>query len=156
MNYNNINKRKNKIMNVLIENLIKQNDLFFISEKDNIETLKPRIPDNFMTKNDYEDNKTKRVCFSTSIDGCLIGLSMNCENKIFYVYQPINKYKIYKPNTKEVPDCEITNEVWITQDVRVKCIGKILCYGSYDNPIIYSYGKNNEAKLYKWKWRWIN
>ena len=90
-------KRKDIIVESIF-NMLQQ--YYFISDKNNIKTLYPRIPDNFMTKNGYEDNITKRVCFSTSIGGCLAALSMNCENKEFYVYQPVGKYKIYKPTKK--------------------------------------------------------
>lgn len=96
-------KRKDIIVESIF-NMLQQ--YYFISDKNNIKTLYPRIPDNFMTKNGYEDNITKRVCFSTSIGGCLAALSMNCENKEFYVYQLLvnikyinlqkNKYPIVK------------------------------------------------------------
>ena len=65
-------------------NKVTGNDLFFLSQTNmDGKTLTPRIPKNFFTENGFEDNKTKRVCFATSIDACLMGLSMNCTNKEF-------------------------------------------------------------------------
>lgn len=115
----------------------------------------PSIPDNYFTKNGYEDNTTKRICFSTSINKCLMALSMNCKNKEFYVYSPCNPYKLYKPSIKEVPDSKITNEVWILEPVKLKLLGKIKCIDSINNDgYEFSYG-NNKAILYDWKYEWI-
>lgn len=56
------------ILNYIEEsNIINQMQLFFISTKENIKRLVPRIPDNFFTRKGYEDNKIPRVCFSTDI-----------------------------------------------------------------------------------------
>lgn len=136
----------------------KSNQLYFISEKENVKTLTPRIPDNFFTINGYEDNKTLRVCFSTDIGKCLMGLSSRCVDKKYYVYQPDGDYKVISPTKKQVPDVEITDEKWICEKVQVKCIGQILCIGDKgEDGIPYTYGYNNEytAELYEWNWKWI-
>lgn len=96
------------------------------SDNQDDKKFKPRIPDCRM---DEEDGKTKRVCFSTSILGCLYAISainyMNTD-KIFYVHVPYNyKGKIHKPTIKQVPDVRITREKWFLNQVRLKCIGKI-------------------------------
>ena len=123
----------------------------------------PRIPDNYFVKNGYEDNKTPRVCFAPSIDKCLMALSRNCSLEEFYVQipDPSNNFKIYKPNTKEVPDSGITDELWILEEVNQICIGKIkvigddgkpghkFTYGPFNNPTKFS------AELYGWNWEWI-
>lgn len=128
---------------------------------DNIK-IKPAIPDNFLTKNGYEDNKTPRVCFSKSVDGCLRGLSQNLTNKEFYVHVPLYqrniKSHIVHPTTDKVPDCKITKEVWITVPVKMKCIGKIKVLkdrGEDGLPYTYEKGKNKHtAELYDWDWIW--
>ena len=139
----------------------KEKKYYFLSENDmNEKVLQPRIPNNFMTKNGYEDNKTKRVCFAPTIDQCLMGLSMNLKDKEFYVHIPypeinINKL-IYKPSIKEVPDSKITGEVWIKVPIKSICIGKILVTGDAGEPgIPYTYGNGQTAELYKWNWKWI-
>lgn len=69
-------------------------NLYHLSSNNmNGKTIFPRVPENFFTKNGYEDSKTKRVCFSTSIDGCLRGMSQNLTNKKFYVHIPDPSYK---------------------------------------------------------------
>ena len=137
-------------------------NLFFISKDgDYDETIvQPRIPDNYMTQNGFEDSKTPRVCFSTSIDGCLMGLSQNITNKEFYVYHPVGKHKVITPTEKQVPDVKITKERWICEPVELTCIGKIKAIdenGPKDDGIPYRYGKNNEheARLYSWGYKWI-
>ena len=142
------------------ERLIKS--LYFISETpiDSTTSIVPRIPNNFMTRNGYEDNTTPRVCFSTSIDGCLTGLSMNVSDKTFYVYHPISNARIITPTIKQVPDVKITNERWICDSVHLHYVGKIKAFdenGPKDDGIPYRYGKNNEheARLYRWGWKWI-
>lgn len=128
---------------------------YHISKAKDLKSLTPRVPDNFMTKNGYEDGKTARVCFATSIDGCLKGLSKNCAGEEYFVYVPDGNYKIYKPSKKEVPDVEITGEVWIKETVELKCIGKIKVIedaGKDGEP--YTYGEYT-AELYEWNYKWI-
>lgn len=129
---------------------------------DNVK-VKPSIPDNFLTKNGYEENKTSRVCFSKDIDGCLRGLSQNLTNKELYVNVPIYqrniKQHIVHPTVDKVPDCKITKEIWITVPVKMKCIGKIkVLKDRGDDGLSYTYGKGKDkhtAELYDWDWIWI-
>lgn len=131
------------------------NKLYFISEKQDLKKLEPRIPNNFFTKNGYEDSKTPRVCFSTDIGKCLSALSMNCANHEYYVYSPAKDYKVITPTQKQVPDVKITDEKWIIEPVELICIGKILCIGDDGKDgMPFKYG-NNTAELYGWKWKWI-
>lgn len=136
--------------------------LFFISSEEDLhETeMTPRIPNNYMTDNGYEDNKTPRISFSTSIDGCLMGLGKNVSNQVFYVYQPAGKYKVITPTIDQVPDVKITKERWICEPVKLVRVGKIRAIdenGPHDDGIPYTYGKNgeHEARLYHWGWKWI-
>lgn len=118
--------------------------------------IRPTVPSNYMTKNGYEDGKTKRVCFATSIDGCLRGLSLNCEGMKLFVHVPDGNYNIYKPSNKEVPDASITGEVWIKKAVKMKCIGQIYVIGDKgEDGIPYKYG-DKTAELYDWEWKWID
>ena len=132
--------------------------LYFISEKDikdNI--LYPRIPDNYFTQHNYEDNKHERICFCKTIDKCLMALSKNCTNIVFNVYEVdnINNYQVYEPNINEVPDCEITKELWILTPVKIKLVGKIKCTEAVENDgYTFSYG-DKTAKLYEWKYEWM-
>lgn len=119
-------------------------------------TIQPTVPSNYMTKNGYEDGKTKRVCFATSIDGCLRGLSLKCEGMKLFVHVPDGNYNIYKPSNKEVPDANITGEVWIKKAVKMKCIGQIYVIGDKgEDGIPYKYG-DKTAELYDWEWKWID
>lgn len=124
---------------------------YFISEKKlSTLTLEPRIPDNFLTKNGYEDSETPRVSFAPSIDKCLAGLSQNLDDKTFYVYEPvdISKCDVYKPNEKAVPDSKITDELWITNPVELKPVKKIKITGNRGSDgKNYIYG-DHEATLY--------
>lgn len=119
-------------------------------------TIQPTVPSNYITKNGYEDGKTKRVCFATSIDGCLRGLSLKCEGMKLFVHVPDGNYNIYKPSNKEVPDASITGEVWIKKAVKMKCIGQIYVIGDKgEDGIPYKYG-DKTAELYDWEWKWID
>ena len=118
-------------------------------------TIQPSVPNNFMTKNGYEDGKTKRVCFSSSIDGCLRALSQKCPGMKLFVHVPDGEYDTYKPSVKEVPDVKITKEVWIKEPVKLKCIGQISVIGDRgEKGMPYKYG-DKTAELYDWDWRWI-
>lgn len=104
-------------------------------------TFKPRVPCSIM---DQEDNRTKRVCFSTNIRGCLkaidIELFLNFGDDEYFVHVP-NNYsgKIYKPSVSEVPDVKDTREKWLLNRVNLKCIGKIKVYKSKRNKFIYKW-----------------
>ena len=129
---------------------------YFISEKklENL-TLTPRVPRNFLTKNGYEDSETPRVSFAPSIDGCLAGLSQNLDDKEFYVYQPvdISKCEVYKPNTKAVPDSEITGELWITNPVELKQVKRIAITGNRgEDGKKYTYGNNAAILFDDWEY----
>jgi hypothetical protein len=106
--------------------------------------LKPRIPKSIMEG--FEDCRTKRVCFSTSMIGCIEAVT--CCNSYyysekFYVYKPINYTgKIVKPSEEQVIDVESTREKWFTNKVNVQCIGKIRAWGL---------NKRNRKSI-RWKW----
>ena len=134
---------------------IKRKGLYCVSENPNLKILNPRIPDNYMTKNGYEDSKTKRVCFAPTIDQCLMGLSQNLKGKELYVYIPDGDYNLYSPTVKEVPDSDITNEIWIKEPVKVKLVSKIKVIKDKGlDGKKYKYG-NHEAELYEWDWKEI-
>lgn len=119
-------------------------------------TLVPRIPNNFLIRNGYEDSTTKRVCFTTSINNCLMGMSANLKNKEFYVHVPSGDVKTIKPTTTQVPDSKITGELWVTSPVKLTCVGKIKVVSDDGKPgKPYTYGNNLKAELYGWKWEWV-
>lgn len=130
---------------------------YFISEKEmDGKELKPRIPSNYLTKHGYEDSETSRICFTDDVGKCLTALSQNVKGKTFNVYEPddIKKYSVYKPNTKAVPDSDITGELWITEPVKLKNIGRITVTGDDGKPgKRYKYG-SKYAELYGWDYEW--
>ena len=144
-------------MGILLEALKENKNIYFVSsDNKNLKILQPRVPDNYFTKNNYEDNTTKRICFSTSINGCLMGLSQNLKNKEFYVHQAIGDYHIIHPTILQVPDSKITKEVWLLKPTKIKVIGKILVYEDDKKPgHKFTYGDGKVAELYGWKYKWI-
>ena len=125
---------------------------FHISEKNrNNEMFRPRIPSNTM---DGEDEKTKRICVSTCISGCIRAIiDDHCyrfDDGIYYVHVPWNyKGKVIKPTKVQVPDVNVTKEKWLTSKVRMRCIGKIMVFRS---------NKRDPYKHYcghSYRFRWI-
>ena len=149
--------KNKKIPNALkLENY--KGKLYFISEN-NIdgETLIPRIPKNFLTEHGYEDKTIPRICFSDDPGKCLTALSQNVKGKTFYVYEPDNSARknLYKPNSKAVPDQAITNEMWVTQPVKINRVGSIYVVGDDGKDgMKYSYGNGKNAELYGWNYIW--
>lgn len=151
-------KSSMKESNIVLESSSKTRPkLYFVSEKElHGEILQPKIPDNYLTRQGYEDNKTKRVCFAPSIDKCLIALSKNCTGMVLNVYSPDKAYDIYKPTKNEVPDVGITGEIWIKEPVKLVKVGKIRVIGDKGtNGLKYTYGDGKEAELYEWAWKYI-
>ena len=140
-----------------IDDSKQSNKLFFVSGiKKPILTLEPRIPDNFLTRNNFEDNTTKRVCLSTSISGCLTALSCNLTNKILYVYTPMDDMEVYTPDVDEVPDVNITDEKWCLNTCVVRLCYKILVIDATDDEYPYTYGGKHLACLYGWRYKILN
>lgn len=134
--------------------------LYFISESDiDGETLKPRVPKNYLTESGYEDNETPRICFTDDPGKCLTALSQNVSGKTFHVYEPDDsaKQNLYKPNSKAVPDQKITNEMWVTEPTTIHKVGTIFCIGDDGKDgMRYTYGNGKSAELYGWKYVWLN
>lgn len=133
---------------------MKKKKFYFISDNDSLVYLHPRIPNNFFTKNGYEDNITKRVCLSESVSGALSALSQNLQNKVLTVYE-VYLASYYKPSITEVPDCKVTQEVWSLNPVKLHKIYKIKITSAVDNPLIFYYG-NKCAETYRWNYIKIN
>ncbi len=164
---NKIEKKLSKLYNsakVLGEQFIleaaKTKRMYHLSQSnlDN-KTIQPNIPSNFFTKNGYEENKTPRVCFAPSISKCLRALTQKCEDMVLFVHVPDGKYDVYTPTLKEVPDQNLTGEMWITKPVKLKCIGCVKVIKDKGEPgLKYYYGEDNKysAELYDWEYKWIS
>ena len=121
--------------------------------------LQPQVPDNYFTRNSYEDNSTPRVCFARDIKHCLRAMSCNCTGMEFYVHVPLSFYDakshLKRPLSKEVPGADITGEIWITRPVKLLCIGKIrVIKDTGEKGFKFKYGPHT-AELYDWEWEWI-
>ena len=117
--------------------------------------LEPRVPDNFLVRNGYEDKTTERISVCKSIDDCLTAMSRSLKNKDFYVYKlKDTNVKKKTPSVKELPDVSITNEVWLLEPSEFELVGKIRVTGTKGNGLPYTYG-DNTAELYRWKWSYV-
>lgn len=91
-------------------------------------TLIPRIPDNEFVEWGVEDGKTKRVCFSTSISKATLAMGRCKEGQELHVYEvdysSVDKTALMKsivtPTKDQVPDVNITKEVWCMTPIKVK------------------------------------
>lgn len=76
-----------------------------------------------------EDPDIKRICFAPSIHKCLQAIRDRIRDgsKTFYVYRLLwnNELEYKIPTTKEVFDCNVTNEVWILTPCDVELVDKI-------------------------------
>lgn len=105
--------------------------LFHLSEVNHDgEWFYPRIPKS-VCLDAKEDNRTKRVCFSSTICGAFFAISFFGDRQKLYVHTPCNldkiykKGKLYKPTEKQVFDAPYTREYWIKSRVKLRCIGLI-------------------------------
>ena len=132
----------------------KESKLFFLSDKNmDGKTLNPRVPNNFFTKNDMEDDTTPRVCLAPDIKYCLRAISAGLQGKEFFVHVPVNKFKTHIPTTKEVPDAKVTREVWALEPVTLKMIGKIKVGKDYGPNLKFTAGDKTYYDCdFKYKW----
>lgn len=101
----------------------------------NGEWFKPRVPfsivKSYYKREDNEDDKTKRVCFSSSITGAFYAKSFDGYPEKLYVHIPENiedivrRGKLYRPSEEQVFDVDYTDEYWVKCKVKMKCIGYI-------------------------------
>ena len=137
---------------------------------------KPRVPDYLDPYNPeetgFEDNTTPRICFSTSIEGCLNGITVNLPRQNpdqfdkLYVYIPEKPWKQYKHKTnkelvkdKLVYDANVTREVWIMEPVRMKLYG-VIRVDQVSNvkrkPVVpTSKGEKGDRNYFTYKWHWV-
>ena len=106
--------------------------LFHISIKNmHGKVLKPRIPDNEYVKWGIEDGTTPRVSVSRTVKGCVRGIGRFQVGQELIVHEVDLSYQgdidgnLVQPTRKQVPDCHLTGELWITIPVRLKALFKI-------------------------------
>jgi len=137
---------------------------------------KPRVPDYLDPYNPeetgFEDNTTPRVCFSTSIEGALNGITVNLPRQNpdqfdkMYVYIPEKPWKEYKHKTtkelvneKLVYDANVTREVWIMEPVRLKLYGviKVDQVSNVKRKAVVptAKGQKDDRNYFTYKWHWV-
>ena len=137
---------------------------------------KPRVPDYLDPYNPedtgFEDNTTPRICFSTSIEGCLNGITVNLQRQSpdtfdkMYVYVPEKPWKEYKHKTnkqlvkdKLVYDANVTREVWIMEPVRMKLYGGIrvdqIADAKRKSVVPTSKGQKDTRNYFTYRWHWV-
>ena len=95
---------------------------YFISKQNHDgKTLEPLIPKNRMRD---EDNKIKRICVSSSIAGCLTAIHILKEGNYVYIHS-CESDSVIQPTIKQVPDVQLTGELWIIEPVKMTLISKI-------------------------------
>lgn len=109
-----------------------------------------------------ENWRAKRICVSKSIDGAVSALMDSVSTSygiMLHVHEIVNlnelfkNDKIYKPTTKQVPDCETTDEYWLKGKALLKCIGVIEVGHITDNPLFYMWcGVETRMDRFEWKW----
>lgn len=117
-----------------------------------MKVLTPKVPECAVSI--YEDVVTKRVCFSDFIEGCLSALQ-DMPRK-YYVYVPVGNIKedaLYIPTVDDVRDAKYTHEVWILNEIKVKCIG-IIQSKDYDWKEQHNTGKGRTT-FFHYPYEWI-
>lgn len=107
--------------------------LYHISENPNLTVMTPRIPNNRLVREGYENGTIGRVCFAPNIDYAIAAAPRGKAGELLYVYIPtsVDKSAIYRPTPQEVPDVTYTHEIWYLKPVTVKKVGVILVGDAY-------------------------
>ena len=116
-------------------------------------TFFPRVP---KSVREDEDNITPRICFSKTISGAwrahpaggggdLNGMTRYTDMYVHVPADKVNHFAVKKPDSCEVYDSSITDEIWLMEPAKLKCIGKIRIA-----PHQY-----REDKRYKVSFRWL-
>lgn len=131
-------------------------ELFHLSTA-NLDTLTiyPSIPDNSMVINGYEDGITPRISLAPTIGQCLRGFAQNIKGMEFYVHVPVSIPPVVKPTIKQVPDAQVTGEVWSMTPITMKCVGLIRVTNARSEPSTFKYGDGSAAS-YAWNYQWVS
>jgi hypothetical protein len=114
---------------------INTKNLYFVSPKKDISILYPRIPD---SRELFENDNIKRICFSNNIDKCIIATTQHHLKKKLYIYNikyVLRDNKLVKRSlgvsnkniikNKLVDDAHLTNEIWVCEPVILNIVGEI-------------------------------
>lgn len=84
--------------------------------------LIPRVPQNRLTYDGREENKTPRICVCQNISGCLVaGCTTYQDKKTFYLYSCEKESgTVAQPTIKQVSDAYFTGEEWILEPTLFK------------------------------------
>lgn len=114
-----------------------------------VTTLTPRVPKNAM---EGEDKITPRVCFSPTIEQCLLGIHgvksldyATTFNAGWFLYATKEELKSAKD---KVPDFETTKEHWATSPVSVDFIG-VVEFDQKRKLLLVDYSRGYEKELTK-------
>lgn len=132
--------------------------LYHISHRiyEHNELVYPSIPHNYLTDHRFENTKTPRICAAHNIDSCLTALHRNLCGERLHVYKIEKPYRSMYPTIKDVPDVEITNEVWVLDPVHMTYQGDIEVTESEEKPIgTYDLPNQKAIPLYRFLWRWV-
>jgi hypothetical protein len=153
--------------------------VFHISPQGHLDgqVFNPRVPEylapNKPGETRFEDTDNPRVCFSTSIEGCLNAILVNIARwktadklRDWYVYVPEKPLKEYKHSTnkdlikdKKVFDANVTKEIWIEEPVRLKQYGVIRIDQVHDRTrkktVPNAEGNSASRRQYSFKWHWL-
>lgn len=120
--------------------------------------LHPRVPQNYMVDNGFENNKVARVSFGPSIRQCLLALPFKREGMRLFVYKPAKDVLFTRPNKHDVPDTGITEEIWVLESVKMKKVGIIELTEPEEEGHDYKYGKpfiKQKATLYGYNYKYM-
>ena len=127
---------KEREMSVLKETLLSQTvidtTLYHISVSKKLKVLNPSTPNTKrLVEDTWEELTTKRISFSDSIDGCILGKMFSAEElkggleiQVYALVPSLHDVDHYSNNTLNelglVFDSHVTGEYWLLEDVKVR------------------------------------
>ena len=139
--------------------IIKRGYFFYVSTLPDLDKkiIRPGIPDNFLVRGKFVDNKIRRIRLYKTIEEAISGLYLG-ENfrkgTKMYVYRAlgINKDYLLGPmDIIKVPYAMLIKEFWYTSSLRLEKIGEVKLEKKGEE--IFKYGpRQTQAKLYRWGW----
>lgn len=113
--------------------------------------VKPSIPKGSL------DEKTERIRLYKSINGAMMAKGdkeVNTGRELF-VHVPVDEdeIKVSTPSLSQVPNMNLTGEVWVKEEIAVKCIGKIRV-GKPVKQYSYKLG-DKDVTCHSWQYSWL-
>lgn len=138
--------------------ILRRHRYYVVSSRDDLNTLNPAVPNNFLSHGGYIDTKKPRIQVFKSVSDALsatfLGQKLRPGSSVYvYEIQDLKPESLIGPlGILDVPYYNLVHEYWYLRSCSVRLVAPI-SIDSLEKEETYHYGpRQTKAPLYRWKW----